>query len=268
MIATNPVLIVPREFRQADCATLFHIAGGDVQRFTIGADATLLHGWKWSVATVGWDDPGCLALLSVAEQQQLQRLVRADDRIAWQRHRAMLRTVLGHLTGCAPTRLDIAVEQHGKPWLPGWPQLRFNLSHSGANAVLVTGAAERIGVDIEATADPARFRRLAQRYFPLEAAQLDAGDDTGACPLRFVRVWTAKEAYLKALGTGLLKRLNSFELELDREGRALGVRARNENPTLAAACEFFSLPEAIPEQGIGTVAAIWRGAAQRSLTQP
>jgi len=229
------------------------MAGRALPSFSIGAGARLLHGWRWSTATPDWDDAACVALLSEAERQQAQRLVRADSRCAWQRHRAMLRTVLAQLTDCAPARLDIATGQHGKPWLPGWPQLRFNLSHSGADAVLVAGAADRIGVDIEITTDPARFRRLAQRYFPREAAQLEADGDAW----RFVRAWTAKEAYLKALGTGLSKPLNSFELALDRDGHAHGVRSCNDEPVLAAACTLFRLPEATPAQGVGTVAAIW-----------
>jgi phosphopantetheinyl transferase len=240
------------ELAPRDCAN----AGGTAQVFSIGAGARLLHGWRWSTATSDWDDAACMALLSEAERQQAQRIVRADSRLAWQRHRAMLRMVLAHLTDCAPAWLDIAAGQHGKPWLPGQPQLRFNLSHSGVDAVLVAGAADRIGVDIETTADPARFLRLAQRYFPREAAQLEADGDAW----RFVRAWTAKEAYLKALGTGLSKPLNSFELALDRDGHAHGVRSCKDEPVLAAACTLFRVPEAMPAHGVGTVAAIWHGA--------
>jgi 4'-phosphopantetheinyl transferase len=102
---------------------------------------------------------------------------------------------------------DFAFGEQGKPYLPGRPNVYFSLSHSGEYVLCALSDAE-IGCDVE------RLRKvdlaLASRFFhPEEAAwlfSLPRKEQKAA----FLRLWTLKESYGKALGLGLNLPLNEF----------------------------------------------------------
>ena len=113
------------------------------------------------------------------------------------------------LADCAP---DIAwppritAGEHGKPtWdVQG---LHFNLSHSGRIAACVI-ADRPVGLDVQ---EACEYRdALARRFFsPAEQAFLAASSDKDRA---FGLVWSRKEAYVKALGTGFAIPLASFSV--------------------------------------------------------
>ncbi|MDE7076742.1 MAG: 4'-phosphopantetheinyl transferase superfamily protein [Clostridia bacterium] len=109
--------------------------------------------------------------------------------------------------------VEIAYGEHGKPRLVQPEGLFFNISHSGEWTVAAFADCE-VGVDIQHV-KPADMR-LADRYFAAEErealAQSDCAQDL------FFRFWTVKESYLKALGTGLSRTLNSFTVRLSESG--------------------------------------------------
>lgn len=104
-----------------------------------------------------------------------------------------------------------------KPRLISPKGVYFNLSHSGGWTVVAVSDGE-VGVDIQQVKPVAL--RLAKRFFTEEERRLteEAGD--GATEL-FYRFWTVKEAYLKALGTGLNRPLNSFSVRFTAGGAKL-----------------------------------------------
>lgn len=101
----------------------------------------------------------------------------------------------------APLPIAYKRNRHGKPFLCDYP-LYISISHSGDYAVCVVSDTE-IGVDIQKIRK-ANFR-IAQRYFTAEECEYISNDT-----LRFFELWTKKESYLKAVGTGLTVPLNSF----------------------------------------------------------
>lgn len=117
--------------------------------------------------------------------------------------RGTLREILGAELGIPPASVRFAYGEHGKPSVEG---LHFNLSHSGDRALV--GVADRpVGVDLEELRPDVQFRRLAERFF--SALEREAMPDQGLA-LAFFRLWTRKEAYLKACGKGLALPLASF----------------------------------------------------------
>lgn len=102
---------------------------------------------------------------------------------------------------------DFAFGAQGKPYLPDRPAVHFSLSHSG-ELVLCALADAEIGCDVET---PRKVDlALASRFFhPEEAAWLSSlpGKEQEAA---FLRLWTLKESYGKALGLGLNLPLNEF----------------------------------------------------------
>ena len=86
--------------------------------------------------------------------------------------------------------------KRGKPHLPN--NAPFNISHAGDFAVLALSQ-QPVGVDLERIR-PIDWQRIALRFFhPEERAYLSK---SGEPEMDFFRIWTLKESYLKAEGTG------------------------------------------------------------------
>ena len=96
---------------------------------------------------------------------------------------------------------------HGRPTVVG-ADISFSLSHSGAFArsLAVTGGGIRVGVDVEASSRAPRLDALAARVLSEPRARgLARRSPTSAIDsCAFLRAWTAREAYLKALGIGIV----------------------------------------------------------------
>lgn len=96
--------------------------------------------------------------------------------------------------------------EHGKPYLADG-SCHFNLTHSEEVAALAVGTHE-LGLDIEDRRRKVDFYALGRRFFaPPEALELERSPDPRTL---FFEIWTAKEAYIKALGDGLTHPLDQF----------------------------------------------------------
>ena len=88
---------------------------------------------------------------------------------------------------------------YGKPYLTGYPEIHFNISHSGGWAVCAL-ASMPCGVDIQERR-PIRSRRMVERTMNAREQRqiLEAEDGTG----EFIKLWTYKESCIKLSGEGL-----------------------------------------------------------------
>lgn len=141
------------------------------------------------------------AAISDAERERAGRFLHDDDARRHVIGRGFTRLVLGGVLGVAPTSIPFEYSRNGKPLVPGGPS--FSISHSGGFVLLAFAADGRLGVDVEAVRVPRDLLKLARRAFvPEEAAEIAAmREDERLRP--FFRIWSRKEAILKALGTGL-----------------------------------------------------------------
>jgi 4'-phosphopantetheinyl transferase len=130
--------------------------------------------------------------------------------------RGFLRKILGESLSTPPENLDFVYGPHGKPELQntGSVNIHFNLSHSSSLALLAINRQHPIGVDIEVARQGRPFMRLAERFFSVrEIGDLHDLDEASILD-GFYACWTRKEAYLKAIGTGLATPLNAFDVTL------------------------------------------------------
>lgn len=100
---------------------------------------------------------------------------------------------------------------NGKPILPN-SKLQFNLSHSGDYAVVGVSISE-LGVDVECHQRPVEVLDLATRFFTKEEQEIILKSDGYLSSYKFFRVWTLKEAFVKAVGDGLSMSLGSFSVD-------------------------------------------------------
>jgi len=129
--------------------------------------------------------------------------------------RGLLRKILGHYSGIEPTGLHIICDCRGKPALReafGEPQIHFNLAHSCGRVLYAIALDRKVGVDLERVTPNVDSEQIANRFFSdREKAVIHglAGIDKQKA---FFTIWTAKEAYSKAFGTGLAYTLKEVEI--------------------------------------------------------
>lgn len=150
------------------------------------------------------------ALLSDAERERANRFGTSTLRRRFIVARALLRRLLSEHVSAPPASVRFGYGPQGKPCLPDHPELCFNLSHAGNQVVIAVAWQREVGVDIVAASSDVDCSGVAQLAFsPAEHAALGALE-----PLErreaFFRIWSRKEAYIKARGTGLSYPTRSF----------------------------------------------------------
>jgi 4'-phosphopantetheinyl transferase len=164
--------------------------------------------------------------------------------------------LLGPYTGREPASLEIRTGAHGKPELAG-SGASFNLSHSGDLALLAVALGDlQLGIDVEESRPTRPLDRMADRFFSAAEASAYAMLPASERVASFYRLWTRKEAYLKAWGTGLTFSSRRFSLSLEPGSGALLSHTEMRSDDDASAWWFEEL-----EPGPGFAAAVcWRGA--------
>ena len=164
-----------------------------------------------------FDAAALTANLCPTEKARAARLKVAKARAQFIITRAVLRQLLANYLGIAPRALAFTAGPRGKPALsPDWRQKRieFNVSHAADYALLALGLDHRLGVDIESVKRQVDYRALANRFFSAaEQAAFKKLPARAACAA-FYRVWSRKEAFLKATGQGLAGGLAGFSVPL------------------------------------------------------
>src|SRR5262249_15236412 len=139
-----------------------------------------------------------LGLLGAAEQARLAGMP-PERGEAFLFGRSALRIVLAAALGRAPTSLEIEPTPSGKPALRG-RGAQVNVSHSGTWIALAVSENLPVGFDIEAARETPRALDLARRFFSADENGFLAGLAQAELNQAFLKIWTAKEALLKARG--------------------------------------------------------------------
>jgi 4'-phosphopantetheinyl transferase len=163
------------------------------------------------------------SLLDASEKAQADRFRVAADRAAYIAAHALLRHTLSRGASIAPSEWRFRTSEGGKPELDAAmapPGLHFSLSHTRGLAACAAGSVRALGIDAEAWCEPAPIE-LADHYFAPEEARFVTDLAPEERPSAFYRLWTLKEAYLKATGRGLAAALDSFAFSLEPTRLAL-----------------------------------------------
>jgi 4'-phosphopantetheinyl transferase len=160
------------------------------------------------------------ANLSRDEHLRADRLVHLQHRHRFVAMRSALRSVLAGYLQIAPNSVTFAYGEKGKPRVAEKQNsfdLRFNVSHSGGLGLIGVVCGHEIGVDVETRQHVLDYMGVAKRFF-------SAREYRGLLALpeefrqkAFLRCWTRKESYVKALGKGLACSLRSFSVSVSPE---------------------------------------------------
>ena len=173
--------------------------------------AGVVHIWEGRLDVADQAAVAARSLLSPDECARADRFVYDRHRRRYTVAQAHLRRVLAQLTGTRPEKIVFRFGEHGKPFLPTGPS--FNQSHSGERIMIGVAAGGRLGVDIEEMREVRYMLAIADKNFGAdEAALLHAAPNHERQQL-FFRLWTRKEAFLKAVGVGLTHPLRTFSVD-------------------------------------------------------
>jgi 4'-phosphopantetheinyl transferase len=195
--------------------------------------ASEIHVWHISLRPIESRLSQLRASLSPDESARAERLAFEDARVRFISAHGALRTIIGRYVNEQPRALTFTAGRHGKPSLAGprgaVENVRFNLAHSHDFALIAVAHNREVGIDLERVRDNVDGLKLAERFFaPNEFERLQQLPEHQANRL-FFTLWTCKEAYLKAIGTGLSVDLDRCEVLPGPEELVARVRLLGES---------------------------------------
>ena len=156
--------------------------------------------------------------LSTDERRRANRFHFEADRHRSIAARGILRRRLGYYLHLEPAEIAFQYGPQGKPELDESTMeitsLSFNLAHSGELAMYAFAWDRKLGIDIERLRDVPEALIIARNHFtPSESRQLQSSG--ASLQAAFFRLWTRKEAVIKAVGTGVSTPLHEFDVSSD-----------------------------------------------------
>lgn len=156
-----------------------------------------------------------LSKLPEAEKLKIAKYKFQKDQINAVTTFYLRRLIISNYTGLNLDEIIIDYSQYGKPYLSNsdFKEIKFNYSHSKGQFVFVTTKNSEIGVDIELKKNFSEIAQVAKRNFSESEFKLFMNTESEAERINsFYKIWTRKEALLKAIGTGILPELKNFSV--------------------------------------------------------
>lgn len=157
-----------------------------------------------------------LKTLSSDEIERANRFHFERDKNRFIIARGTLRKILSRYLNIEPNKLQFTYSDRGKPYLKNTPIL-FNISHSQDLALYAITETNLIGIDLEYIRPMNDAEGLAKRFFSPQEYKLMIQLPPEQQQETFFKIWTCKEAYLKATGDGLAGGLEKVEVCLTPE---------------------------------------------------
>jgi 4'-phosphopantetheinyl transferase len=188
-----------------------------------------VHLWYASLALTPIQEKEYTLFLSADEIARAERFHFPEHKRRYIAARAILRNILSQYISINPKKIQFSYSPQGKPFISD-QRLQFNVSHSHDMAIYGFINHSAIGVDIERISDT-YHDGVAKRYFSAQEYQGLNQLPPEQRVVAFYRIWSRKEAVIKALGQGLSFPLASFsvpveetfsmvEIEIDFQGKS------------------------------------------------
>lgn len=144
---------------------------------------------------------------SILSPDEVYRLGQFQDPLSsWQfvAARIIARELLAQLLSVEPREVELRLGASGKPVIDSSMPIELSISHSGPKVAVLIALKGKCGVDIESMDLVPAWLPLSEKLFSeAETTWVSEVADPVQKGRRFLRLWTRKEAYLKATGEGL-----------------------------------------------------------------
>jgi 4'-phosphopantetheinyl transferase len=153
-------------------------------------------------------------VLSEDERARASRLGFTVHRDNFVTARGYLRTILARYLNTRPGEIVFEYNEHGKPGVAaetGTKKISFNLSHSRDLALCAVAAKGEVGIDVEYIRPVLKPEKILERFFSPGEMEYFHSRPEVMRNRAFMSLWTIKEAYLKAVGTGFSSKLKDLD---------------------------------------------------------
>lgn len=159
----------------------------------------------------------CRDVLDGSERAQAAAFLSERDRQQYTVAHGALRILAGRALRVTPSALSWDRGPYGKPSLAApWSWLSTSLSHSADLVAVAIAVGRAVGVDIQHLVPRLDVVAMSTRFYPAaEATYVATGRDASARADRFTRLWSRKEAVVKAAGGRLWPNLGIAVLGRD-----------------------------------------------------
>lgn len=199
-------------------------------------------------------------ILSAAEKHRAAAFRSSEARRLFVAGRVLCRNIVGSVADCAPQALSIAITPSGRPYLPDYPDIDFNLSHTRNTVALAVCRGGHVGIDIERL--DAFSEMEAREIMPLILSTRELSDVNDLAPEQrqkaFLSFWVRKEAALKCLGDGFLT--DPQHVILGTHDAIIDIRKQPQEEPIFVRSGQFCVGETIDFQ--------WAIAVSRTIAQP
>ncbi|MGC1390854.1 MAG: 4'-phosphopantetheinyl transferase superfamily protein [Bacteroidales bacterium] len=177
-----------------------------------------VHIWEANLKTVSFYSNEITQTLSGDELERANKFKFTQDREHFILRRQILRQILSKYCGCQPGELIFGYNSYKKPFIRSavFKEIKFNMSFSDDLMIVGLCRQKEIGVDIERIQEIHDSEKIAGENFSLPELKYLHGNIEKT--VAFLKIWTRKEAFIKAKGKGIYYPLNSFCTEVNSSG--------------------------------------------------
>lgn len=187
-----------------------------------------IHFYVMPIAELAQDEALLISYVNEEEKTKANRYLKHEHGQQYLWVRGMLRKQLSHYLDIKPQAVEFNYAEHGKPSLRNKSPIYFNLSHSRDMVVYAFSFDHELGVDIEYMREQKNLEGMIRHVGSLqEQEELKSLNETEAYDA-FYRLWTRKEAFIKAVGQGLSMGLRSIHIGTRASSSPISVEYKNE----------------------------------------
>ena len=179
--------------------------------------------WQIDIADSAADYVQNWSILSRHEQIQAQAFSHSERQQHYVATHARLRIILAEALNENLQQLEIRRTEYGKPYLVDFPDMAFNLSHSGNKLVIAIAKNHELGIDIETCKPRKNLSALVEKCFAETEQHYWQQLPDALKVSSFYQFWTRKEAFVKATGRGIALGLNQCVLNPENHNEFLAV---------------------------------------------
>jgi 4'-phosphopantetheinyl transferase len=177
-----------------------------------------VHVWQVNLKTLSIYANDISKTLSHDELERANKLKFTRDREQFILRRYHLRLILSKYCDCQPHEIMFSYNSYKKPFicLPEFKEIKFNMSFTYDLMLVGLCKHDDIGIDIEKVHEIRDLENIAAENFsPQELKYFNSKFDKTNT---FFKIWTRKEAFIKAKGKGLYQPLKSFCVDIGPSG--------------------------------------------------
>jgi 4'-phosphopantetheinyl transferase len=177
-----------------------------------------VHVWQARIDNSSVYSEDTSSTLSQDERERAHKFQFQKDREHFILRHYQLRLILSKYCGCQPHEIKFRYNSYKKPFIfmPEFKEIKFNISFSHDLMLVGLNRHKDIGIDIEKVHEIHDLETVAVNNF--SSRELKILNETLDKTKTFFKIWTRKEAFIKATGKGMYYPLKTFCVNINSTG--------------------------------------------------